>query len=264
MIETVAITEWGLTHPWSTPEQIEQDLLLSRAICAIAMDGYLGKELVFRGGTALHKLYLPEPYRYSEDLDYVRRSSGGISKVTKALTLIGNDLGFTVKTRITEYPKVIWCTVSDSGLPLKIKIEVNTHERSPALPITRKKFGVESRWWSGTANVQMFHAAELMATKIRALYQRSKGRDLFDIWLALTTLQIAPTDILSAFNAYRPEKMTSELAIANLQAKLSDSRFRNDLDLLVPKYPDGYNVDSAAAIVIDLLLGRIDEAWRHA
>ncbi|MCL2504455.1 MAG: hypothetical protein FWE94_07725 [Coriobacteriia bacterium] len=51
---------------------------------------------------------------------------------------------------------------------------------------------------------------------------------------------------------------------ANLQAKLNDSRFRNDMDLLVPRYPDGYNVDSAAAMVIDLLLGRIDEAWRHA
>ena len=70
MIPYDAITAWGVAHPWPTREQVEQDLLLSRAICAIATDPYLGQELVFRGGTAFHKLFLPEPHRYSEDLDY--------------------------------------------------------------------------------------------------------------------------------------------------------------------------------------------------
>lgn len=68
MIPADAITAWSVTHPWPTREQVEQDLLLSRAICAIARDDYLGDELVFRGGTALHKLHLDPPVRYSEDL----------------------------------------------------------------------------------------------------------------------------------------------------------------------------------------------------
>ena len=86
MIPATAITAWGVQRPWPTPEQVEQDLLLSRAICAIASDEYLGDELVFRGGTALHKLHLDRPFRYSEDLDYVRRTAGGIVPLTQALT----------------------------------------------------------------------------------------------------------------------------------------------------------------------------------
>ncbi|MGC4154636.1 MAG: nucleotidyl transferase AbiEii/AbiGii toxin family protein [Propionicimonas sp.] len=68
MIPANAITAWGTNHAWSTREQVEQDLLLSRAICVIAADDYLHRGLVFRGGTALHKLHLNHPYRYSEDL----------------------------------------------------------------------------------------------------------------------------------------------------------------------------------------------------
>ena len=87
-------------------EQIEQDLLLSRLIVEIANDDYLGDELVFRGGTCLHKLHAPEPLRYSGDLDYVRSAGGGIRDLTRAVTQIGDRLGMDVRTRITEHPKM--------------------------------------------------------------------------------------------------------------------------------------------------------------
>jgi len=102
-----AITAWGVAHPWPTREQVEQDLLLSRAICAIASDPYLGEELVFRGGTALHKLLLDTPLRYSEDLDYVRTTASGIGPLTAALTQLGKSLEFEVRTRVGEHPKVL-------------------------------------------------------------------------------------------------------------------------------------------------------------
>ena len=85
MLSVNDIAAWGRAHPWASADQIEQDLLLSRAICAIADDDYLGQELAFRGGTALHKLHLPAPLRYSEDLDYVRSTGGGIGQLTGAL-----------------------------------------------------------------------------------------------------------------------------------------------------------------------------------
>lgn len=69
------ITQWGVEHPWQNKNQIEQDLLLSMAMVEIVNDPLLGSELVLRGGTAFHKLFLPEPYRYSEDLDFVRTAS---------------------------------------------------------------------------------------------------------------------------------------------------------------------------------------------
>lgn len=98
MIPPNAVTAWGTDHPWPTREQVEQDLLLSRALCAIAEDDYLSQELVFRGGTALHKLHLDHPYRYSEDLDYVRSSATGIAPLTRALSRLGTELGYTVST----------------------------------------------------------------------------------------------------------------------------------------------------------------------
>lgn len=258
MIPANVITAWGVDHPWSTRENVEQDLLLSQAICAIAQDEYLGSELVFRGGTALHKLHLDKPYRYSEDLDYVRRTSSGIGRLTRALSDLGSQLGYTVRTRISQHPKVFWLTTSDSGVPLRIKIEVNTHERSPALPLTTKQHHVDTSWWQGRAEIRTFQLAELIATKIRALYQRSKGRDLFDLWLALELLQLPAEHVIEAFGPYRPDGITAGRARKNLIEKLNDPVFRGDLEPLVSTWPDDYNLDSAATLIIDQLLRLLD------
>ncbi|MDF1487944.1 nucleotidyl transferase AbiEii/AbiGii toxin family protein [Tessaracoccus caeni] len=258
MIPADAVTAWGLTHAWRTAEQIEQDLLLSRAICEIANHPYLGDELVFRGGTAFHKLHLTEALRYSEDLDYVRSTAGGIGPVTKALTELGGDLGFTVRTKISAHPKVYWSTLAHNGIPIRIKIEVNTHERSPARCVVRSRFAVDSSWWTGEADVPVFDAIEMSATKLRALYQRKKGRDLFDLWLALSRLHLDADEIIAAFPPYRPAGYTAKVAAANLEAKRSDRAFRIDLDPLVTEWPVGYDVDAAAALVTNTVLAKID------
>lgn len=257
MIPADAITAWASEHPWPTRNQVEQDLLLERAICAIANHDLLGAELVFRGGTAFHKLCLPRPYRYSEDLDYVRTTSGGIKPIALALTELGTSLGFTVTTKIRQHPKIYWRTTSTGGTPLRIKIEINTHERSPALPIVRHPHAVSNTWWSGHANVPTFQPPELVATKIRALYQRSKGRDLFDLWLALTEVHLSPDDILNAFHPYRPKGLTARLAIANLNMKLNDPRFRADITPLVTNPPPGYTIETATELITDTLLSHL-------
>ncbi|MCL2548885.1 MAG: nucleotidyl transferase AbiEii/AbiGii toxin family protein, partial [Symbiobacteriaceae bacterium] len=104
MIPYNTITSWGVTHPWPTREQVEQDLLLSKAICDIYTNELLSAELIFRGGTALHKLILPRPYRYSEDLDFVRVTSGGIGDIMKELTKLGIESGYKVTTRMGPFP----------------------------------------------------------------------------------------------------------------------------------------------------------------
>jgi predicted nucleotidyltransferase component of viral defense system len=257
MLSVDDIASWGLTHPWATSAQVEQDLLLSRAICAIADDDYLGRELMFRGGTAFHKLHLPVPLRYSEDLDYVRSTAGGIGQMTGALLDLGRDLGFDVRTRIGVHPKVYWRTHAQDGTPLRIKIEVNTHERSPALAIEKRSFRLESPWWTGHAQVSTFQLPELMATKLRALYQRSKGRDLFDLWVALTQADADPHQIVAAFDPYRPPGYTAEAAAANLRAKLANPDFRHDIDQLTTRATTDYNPHEAAEVVATSLLSRI-------
>ena len=80
MIPADYIAEWRTLGPapWPTDAQVEQDLLLSRAIVALYSEPDVAKALAFRGGTALYKLYVHPPRRYSEDIDLVQREAGPI------------------------------------------------------------------------------------------------------------------------------------------------------------------------------------------
>ena len=257
MITNREIAQWATTHPWQSADQVEQDLLLSQAICEIAENQLLSEELVMRGGTAYHKIVLPEPLRYSEDLDYVRIKGGGIGGVLNELTAIGKSLGYRVNTQIGKYPKVVWRFEYASGAPGKIKIEINTYERSPMLPLKNTEYKVDSPYYAKTAMVHIFQTEELVATKLRALYQRSKGRDLFDLWLGLTVLNLNPEDIIAAFPAYRPEGITKDLMITNLENKLKVKRFCHDIDNLVRIDTPEYDAVKAAELVIDKLINKI-------
>lgn len=67
MIPSMHIIAWSDVAPWAEPRQVEQDLIISRALVELFSDDFLKEELRFRGGTALHKLHFPRPFRYSED-----------------------------------------------------------------------------------------------------------------------------------------------------------------------------------------------------
>ncbi len=257
MLPGNVITGWAVDHPWPERRQVEQDLLLSRAICELANHPYLGQELAFRGGTALHKLHTDRPYRYSEDLDYVRASADGIGPMFDALRELGESLGYEARSNLGKHPKVLWRCTSDDGIPLRIKVEVNTYERSPAMPHTTIRHQVDTQWWSGRADVKTFQAAELVSTKVRALYQRKKGRDLFDLWLAITELEIDPDRIIGAFAPYRPDGWTPRLGEQNLRNKLNDYDFVHDLDALTQDVPEGFTFESAAELIITELIKRV-------
>ena len=92
---------------------------------------------------------------------------------------------------------------------------------------------MNSPWYVGSADVPTFAIEELTATKIRALFQGSKGRDLFDLWLAVEHAGVTHTAIAGSFGPYRPDGWTPARAHYNLSAKLLDDTFATDLELLV-------------------------------
>ena len=254
MITEADIGHWQHHAPWPTREQIEQDLVLSRLIVEIANHALLGQELVFRGGTCLHKLWFEQPWRYSEDLDYVRRSAGGIGPVLDALREVAERVGFDrVRTDIGQFPKVRLRGPYLAGGQMSVKVEINTAERTPALPPLTRSLTVHSPWFSGSADVATFALEELAATKIRALYQRAKGRDLFDLWLTTAAGGARPSDIADCFPPYQPAGWTTAQAARNLDTKLRDPSFRTDLDQLVTAWPAGYTIDAAAEVVHTVL-----------
>lgn len=57
--------------PWAAQYQVEQDLLLCRAMAALFDDKFLSSQIAMRGGTLLHKVHLVPAARYSEDIDLV-------------------------------------------------------------------------------------------------------------------------------------------------------------------------------------------------
>jgi hypothetical protein len=73
MIPADFIAEWRAHVLWSTDEQVEQDLVLCRALATIFEDDELASTVALRGGTALHKLHLSPARRYSEDIDLVQQ-----------------------------------------------------------------------------------------------------------------------------------------------------------------------------------------------
>ena len=101
MMPASDITKWGVDHPWSTRDQIEQDFLLSQAICVIANDSLLGNELIIRGGTAFHKLFLPKPGSFDSSI------------------LTDNKLDTTPKNRNHDFIAIYGDgTVESAGIPL--------------------------------------------------------------------------------------------------------------------------------------------------
>ena len=250
MISPAEIQHWRNRVHWNADDQVEQDLILARLMIEIANDPLLGNELIMRGGTCFHMLWLDRPWRYSEDLDYVRRSEGPVGPILDALRSIGERVGFDkTSTAVGRHPKANMHSTFASGNRLRVKVEMNTFERSPARPATSRTLTVDSPWFAGSADVPTFEVEELTATKIRAIYQRSKGRDLFDLWLAVHHAGAQPTSIAQCFAPYRPDGWTPALALANLEAKLADHTFTTDIDRLLIDRPDGYDAASAAETV---------------
>ena len=94
MIPLAYINEWKEFAPWDMQSMVEQDLILSRILVEIFSDPTLQDQLIFRGGTALHKLCFPRPLRYSEDIDVVQRNAGPIGPIFDALrNVLGHWLG---------------------------------------------------------------------------------------------------------------------------------------------------------------------------
>jgi len=202
---------------------------------------------------------MAEPLRYSEDLDYVRTTAAGIAEVTRAVTDIGKRLAMQVRTRITEHPKMYLRSTFETGTGMmRLKVEVNTFERSPGNPPVRIPYQVESSWFTGSAEVLTFALDEVVATKIRALFQRTKGRDLFDLWLAQVKLGVPAHSIVESFAPYRPDGYTRRRAEENLREKVNRPAFRDDIRPLVTTWPDGYDIDAAAELVITEILALID------
>ncbi len=235
MIPRADIAEWRASgHPWKTDDQVEQDLILGRMLVEMFSDSLIAEKLIFRGGTALHKLFFPKPLRYSEDIDVVQRDPGPIGPIFDGIRSVFDKwLGSPRRKIGPGVARLTYRLESEDSppLPLKIKIEINTREHFQVLPVEKKPVHVHSRWFEGGTNIPVYCTDEILATKMRALYQRRKGRDLFDLAAALRELDVSPERIVNTFKEYSEaggQKITGKVYRNNLLEKLGHSGFLSD------------------------------------
>lgn len=263
MIPQAYINEWSQQVPWQYNEQVEQDLVICRALVEIFSDEWLASNLAFRGGTALYKLYLQPQPRYSEDIDLVQVRAEPIKEMVQKLQGTLSFLGESVVKTRRDGVQII-CRF-DSEFPpsirLRLKVETNTREHFTVHGLAQFPFEVKSSWFEGSCNLTTYRLEELLGTKLRALYQRRKGRDLYDLYTALT--QKPDLDLDALLHCYREymhfsveKPPTQKEFILNMEAKMKDSEFLGDITaLLRPEL--SYNAQEAYEMVRAWLIERI-------
>lgn len=238
----------------------ELDLRLTHAIGLIATSD-LGELLSFKGGTALNKLYFGSTARLSVDLDFnalgdertvyrrcreVRESLIAVLEQSGALKQ-RHDYGVAGDRILFRYPAV------STGDTRTYKVEISLTERFAVCGTVRRPLRVPL-----TARpldrveitVNTVALVELIATKIRALHQRRKGRDVFDIWQAIH--RVEDTTLLRKlvlfYFACRGVSFDRRVFFETLGQKLRDRRFHDDLRVFLrPDTTFDWTVDTEEA-----------------
>jgi predicted nucleotidyltransferase component of viral defense system len=238
---------------------VEQDLIIGRALAAIFNDDMLSAKLAFRGGTAIHKLYLQPPKRYSEDIDLVQIEAKPIGAVLDHLKEVLSFMG-NAKTRQKMSNNVLlfqFETTFPPTVPRKLKIEINCKDHFAVMGLAKVPFSIESQWFTGVCDISTYTLDELIGTKIRALYQRKKGRDLFDLYCSIESGKLNIQQALDCYKQYiafpnHTVPSIKEYAL-NLKLKISDPEFRNDITPIISPAVN-YDIDKAYKKIMDTIV----------
>lgn len=220
---------------------------------------FIREQLAFRGGTALHKLFLAPAVRYSEDIDLVQVKAEPfgviIDRIREQLSFLG-----TPRIKQKQYNNtIVYSIQSEDDVPIKLKIEVNTREHFSVYGLQNIPVKLDSEWGNGEALVPTYDLNELLATKLRALYQRKKGRDLFDLWYAMNNADVNVEKVIQAFKHYMNEernKVTQKEFIENMEKKIGDTDFTGDMNGLL-RSGIGYNINEAYEVIKTKILEKL-------
>lgn len=270
MIPRAHVTAWRSQAPWPTDAQVEQDLVLSRALTEIFKLSAIAREVAFRGGTALHKLYFNQPGRYSEDIDLVQIKPGPAGYLIDAIReRLDPWLGEPRRKRGQGRVTIVYRfhTTLEPIQKMRLKIEINSREHFSVLGLQNRPFVVNSPWYSDSAEITVYSLEELLGTKLRALYQRKKGRDLYDLWRVMSTEDLKDESVIECFDRYIAhggQKITRAQFEENLADKMQDNAFLEDVVPLLPTevtYKAQTAYDLVSSRLISLLPG---DPWKGA
>jgi predicted nucleotidyltransferase component of viral defense system len=266
LIPNAHLTAWTTQAPWPDSRQIEQDLIISRALCDLFSAPKLKGKIAFRGGTAINKLLFKRPLR---DLVQITAEPIGptIDAIRDALSWLGKckreQAGHSMHLVFRFAPE------AEPESSLKLKVEINTREHKALHGVKAYRFKVENGWFNGDADVISYDKEELFGTKLRALLQRRKNRDLFDLHEGFRELSLDPERLVAAFEHYLSLEeivITSANAEQRMIEKLTKSLTEDIAPLLSPgvEYSEDDAISAFGLIwkgVLPMLKG---EPWKSS
>jgi predicted nucleotidyltransferase component of viral defense system len=269
LIPNAYIQAWSIQAPWPDARQVEQDLIISRALCDLFNAPALQGKIAFRGGTAINKLLFKHPLRYSEDIDLVQTQAEPIGPMVDAIRSTLSWLGKCNREQAGHSMHLVFKFSPEAELQttLKLKVEINTREHTHLLGIKSYPFAVESDWYQGKTEIASFEPEELFATKLRALLQRRKNRDLFDLRHGLDQLAMDPDKLIACFDHYlalEGKPITRAIAEQRMLEKLTRS-LTEDIAPLLPagiRFNDDDALQAFERVWTELIARIKGDAWK--
>lgn len=185
------------------PTTIEKDYVLGWVLLAVSQHPILSTEWVFKGGTCLKKCYFQD-YRFSEDCDFtiLNDEQATIPHVQKAINEIA--LWITKKSGINiDINRSLWESVTNLAnqtiiqgrifynTPMspqsprqwpRIKFDLTSHEKLVFAPEKRPLFhGYTDHSVFIGKDISCYNFYDIFSEKIRALFERTRPRDLYDV-----------------------------------------------------------------------------------
>jgi len=198
MIDEIKRKSFELGLPIST---IEKDYVISWILYGIWRSG-LWRNLAFKGGTCLKKAYFSD-YRFSEDLDYTL--IGEIDEdrlregVEKALKLANTgpveflELEFTPRYGVRNFKgvllgfevKIPFRLVRRAGVSSKIKMDITLENYEKIMLLLQERKIIHEYFDAdkfSLVRLKSYSLEEIFVEKVRSLFQRTRPRDLYDVW----------------------------------------------------------------------------------
>ena len=210
----------------------------------------------------MHKLYLTPQRRYSEDIDLVQIDPGPIKQI---LSRLGELLDFLPRKVVKQkrYNNTMLFRMESEIppiVPIRLKIEINCFEHFNELGLVKVPFLMENSWFSGNSELTTYVLEELLGTKLRALYHRKKGRDLFDLYIALTSKEVDIDLVIRCYIRYMEfvvsQPPTYKQFIQNMENKMNDPEFLGDMEnLLISE--EAYEMQAAYRVVKERIIDKL-------
>lgn len=226
-------------------------------------------KIAFRGGTAINKLLFTQPLRYSEDIDLVQTQAEPIGTTVDAIRDTLSWLGKCNREQAGHSMHLIFKITpeADTRATLKLKVEINTREHDNFFGPKSYPFVVESEWYRGETEITSFEPEELFGTKLRALLQRRKNRDLFDLYHGLDQLAMDVDKLVSCFDHYLALE-GKPISCAVAEQRMLEELTRSLIEDIDPLLPAGVRFNDDDALLAfehvwkELIIRIKGDAWK--